>query len=723
MTYRNLYLEMYTFLQIWVKSLGGNRDFVYRKNTHRFCHNRLILLSKNVQDCRHVCPGLSPCLSRIVTMFVQDCHHVCPGLSPCLSRIVIMFVQDCHHVCPGLSPGLSRIVAMFFQDCRHVCPGLLPCLSRIVAMFVQDCCHVCPGLSPCLYRIVVMFVQDCHHVCPGLSPCLSRIVAMFVQDCRHVCPGLSSCLSRIVVIFIQDCRHICPGLSPCLSRIVAMFVQDCRHVCPGLSSCLSRIVVMFVQDCRHICPGLSPCLSRIVTMFVQDCRHVCPGLSPCLSRIVAMFVQDCHHVCPGLSSCLSRIVIMFDKVYQNNAVKPTVQSRTKWQTELMAKPAKWPSTRLSAIPSVIQRVHQRPATSSCHQQFHLRRWPVPYHPTEDVRTGGDYTRQRTKRAGRVLWREPKKKNHQADRKLNVTWNGTKLDHTHSPVYPGITLDRSLTYRNHCLKTHAKLSSRNNLLRKPHGTNCGACPHTMRTTATALCLSVAEYCCPVWARSMHRKLVDTMLNETCRLITGCIRPTDTPDLYMLSGIAPPEIRSSVHCQNERTKQLTDQRTASITTSPWKAAYAHAIVSSQPPSLSCVSPQKLVSRSGKTSGRLPRATWRNMTSIQKNNSRVVTHCRGEHGGRPTECARDRLPPRQRNICGATVRTNTVCAAQPHAIWTISWRAVHISGRYQAKMTSQKWRVELCNGWAPLRTRYDDHVCPGLLSCLSRIVIMFV
>ena len=150
------------------------------------------------------------------------------------------------------------------------------------------------------------------------------------------------------------------------------------------------------------------------------------------------------------------------------------------------------------------------------------------------------------------------KNHQADRKLRVTWNGTKLDHIHSPVYLGITLDRSLTYRNHCLKTRAKLSSRNNLLRKLHGTNWGACPHTMRTTATALCLSVAEYCCPVWAHSTHRKLVVTTLNETCRLITGCIRPTDTPDLYVLSGIAPPEIRRIVHCQNERTKQLTDQR---------------------------------------------------------------------------------------------------------------------------------------------------------------------
>ena len=129
----------------------------------------------------------------------------------------------------------------------------------------------------------------------------------------------------------------------------------------------------------------------------------------------------------------------------------------------MTKPAKWPSTRLSAIPSVVQRVHQRPATSSCHQQFHLRRRPVPYHPTEDVRTGGEYPRQRTKRAGRTT--NPAKtqlmafhlKNRQTDRKLNIAWNGTKLDHTHAPVYLGITPDRSLTYRNHCLKKRAQNS--------------------------------------------------------------------------------------------------------------------------------------------------------------------------------------------------------------------------------------------------------------------------
>ena len=258
------------------------------------------------------------------------------------------------------------------------------------------------------------------------------------------------------------------------------------------------------------------------------------------------------------------------------------------------------------------------------------------------------------------------KNHQADRKLNVTWNGTKLDHTHSPVYLGITLDRLLTYRNHCLKTRAKLSSRNTLLRKLHGTNWGACPHTMRTTATARCLSVAEYCCPVWARSTHRKLVDTTLNETCRLITGCIRPTATPYLYVLSGIAPPEIRRSVHCQNERTKQLTDQRHSYHHHQPVKNRLhsRNSFVSTSQPLL-CKPAEARVTK------------WQNQWEAQSNLKKYDIHPE-EH--LPSD---DILPlctwrtanrvrsgqaatPSAKHLRGYREnKVNTVCAAQPHAI----------------------------------------------------------
>ena len=76
---------------------------------------------------------------------------------------------------------------------------------------------------------------------------------------------------------------------------------------------------------------------------------------------------------------------------------------------------------------------------------------------------------------------------------------------------------------------------------------------MRTTATALCLSVAEYCCPAWARSTHRKLIDTALNETCHLITGCIRPTATPDLY----VHRPTGNKALRPQSERAHQTTNR----------------------------------------------------------------------------------------------------------------------------------------------------------------------
>src|SRR5215469_12595506 len=95
------------------------------------------------------------------------------------------------------------------------------------------------------------------------------------------------------------------------------------------------------------------------------------------------------------------------------------------------------------------------------------------------------------------------------------------------VYLGITLDRTLSYKVHLTKTAAKLKSRNNLLSKLCGTTWGADAPTLRTSALALCYSVAEYCAPVWSRSRHVNIVDTQLNSTMRIITGTLRSTQLP----------------------------------------------------------------------------------------------------------------------------------------------------------------------------------------------------
>ena len=132
-------------------------------------------------------------------------------------------------------------------------------------------------------------------------------------------------------------------------------------------------------------------------------------------------------------------------------------------------------------------------------------------------------------------------NASAQRELNILLNGQRLRHDPCPVYLGVTLDRSLTYRDHLTKVAGKVKTRNNLLEKLAGSSWGDNAHTLRSAALALSYSAAEYCAPVWARSSHTSLVDTQLNSTMRTISGTIRSTPLPWLPVLSNIAPPDIR--------------------------------------------------------------------------------------------------------------------------------------------------------------------------------------
>ena len=88
-----------------------------------------------------------------------------------------------------------------------------------------------------------------------------------------------------------------------------------------------------------------------------------------------------------------------------------------------------------------------------------------------------------------------------------------------PTYLGVTLDCTLTYKPHIRKVAAKTRTRNNLVHMLAGTTWGAGAKTLRTSALALCYSVAEYCAPVWRNSAHTNLVDVQLNNTMSPITG------------------------------------------------------------------------------------------------------------------------------------------------------------------------------------------------------------
>lgn len=132
-----------------------------------------------------------------------------------------------------------------------------------------------------------------------------------------------------------------------------------------------------------------------------------------------------------------------------------------------------------------------------------------------------------------------------------SWNGQYVTFSDN-------LDRTLSFRQHKENTRSEVTTRNSLVQKIVGSKCGANPHILRLSALALCYYAADYASPVWVRSDHNPKLDMALNNTYPLITGCLKPTTTTQLYLLSGITTRSVWRALASQSERKKQLADPR---------------------------------------------------------------------------------------------------------------------------------------------------------------------
>ena len=150
------------------------------------------------------------------------------------------------------------------------------------------------------------------------------------------------------------------------------------------------------------------------------------------------------------------------------------------------------------------------------------------------------------------------RNRDAKRELNVVWNGTRLNNTSTPVYLGVHLDRTLSFKTHIQKTKMKVNARNNIIRKLANSKWGCRASTLRSSCLALCYSAAEYACPVWERSTHASKLNPALHDCCRIISGCLKPANVDSVHLLAGIAPPQIRRTVASRMERSRLTTDTR---------------------------------------------------------------------------------------------------------------------------------------------------------------------
>ena len=147
--------------------------------------------------------------------------------------------------------------------------------------------------------------------------------------------------------------------------------------------------------------------------------------------------------------------------------------------------------------------------------------------------------------------------HLRNREVNVTWNSTRLDNTSTPVYLGVHLDKTLSYKIHICSTKQKVNARN-IIRKLANSKWGSRAPTLRSSGIALYYSAAEYTCAVWARSTHANMLNSALHDCYSMITGCLKPTNIDSLHLLAGLAPRDIRRTVACRTERSRQVADTK---------------------------------------------------------------------------------------------------------------------------------------------------------------------
>ena len=79
-----------------------------------------------------------------------------------------------------------------------------------------------------------------------------------------------------------------------------------------------------------------------------------------------------------------------------------------------------------------------------------------------------------------------------------------------------------------------------LLRRLVGSEWGTGAKTLCTAALFLVYSTVEYYTPVWCCSAHTCFIDNVLKDGFYIVTGCLHPTPTDNLSILSSIQPADL---------------------------------------------------------------------------------------------------------------------------------------------------------------------------------------
>jgi hypothetical protein len=98
-------------------------------------------------------------------------------------------------------------------------------------------------------------------------------------------------------------------------------------------------------------------------------------------------------------------------------------------------------------------------------------------------------------------------NREANKEISVHFCGERIKNEKTPVYLGIILYRTLSFKKQLHKLSAKLKTRIGFINKLASTTWEATTNVLQTSSLTLAYSVEVYCAPVWKISAHTEVVD------------------------------------------------------------------------------------------------------------------------------------------------------------------------------------------------------------------------
>ena len=145
------------------------------------------------------------------------------------------------------------------------------------------------------------------------------------------------------------------------------------------------------------------------------------------------------------------------------------------------------------------------------------------------------------------------------------------------------MDRALTFFLDLESLRKMLKSRIGFLKQLIRSSWNANATVLPTATLALVHSMAQYCALVWCRIAHTYLIKKPIKDALRIVTRCLCPTLTNNLFILSGIQPTDLCRQkaiiflVHRAQEPEHLLYERLLSPLRRQLWQLKSRHPFVS--------------------------------------------------------------------------------------------------------------------------------------------------